>query len=94
MTRIDDYQLEGRSICNAGLESAGTEQSHWLRVISYWKHMREVCRRQGDCGFCALNRRWTNDAGDDVCIHTGQPCVRDSVLPVADLWSIVNGRIP
>lgn len=89
--QLDSYQLEGQQLCNAGLDIHAADQGHWSRVLSYWRAMRQAVRRNGDCGWCHLNRRWTNAAGQLVCIHTGQPCVVDRVVPIANLWSIVNG---
>jgi hypothetical protein len=76
----------GRALIEAGANPP--DQMSHLAMCDYLKSQREIARRYGCCGH--EDETWITPMGKCVCAHTRDPCPRQALSLLLELFSILN----
>ena len=76
----------GRQLVEA--EANPPDQLSHVAICDYLRSQRETARRYGCCGH--EDETWITPMGKCVCKHTRDPCPRQSLALLLELYSIIN----
>lgn len=82
----DQEEIErGRQLVESGVDYV--DQVDAMAVIAYRETQREQARRHGCCGHGEV---WVSPMGKVCCRHTRDPCPRQALGLLLELFSIIN----
>ncbi len=78
--------VRGRELIKADADPL--DQLSHLAICDYLESQRETARRYGCCGH--EDETWTSPMGRVCCKHTRDPCPRQELALLLELFSVIN----
>ena len=83
---IEETIARGRELVES--DAQPLDMVDQLAMVDYFGSQREIVRRRGCCGH--TEEQWITPMGRCVCKHTRNPCPRQALALLVEVFSILN----